>query len=244
MWFDATVVEWLVESLPVWFAFVMLFASYLGSVYIVGPATVLVYVRGTTWQSATWPGIIIGAYALFVAAKPLTDVPRPDVESPLAQESLPLVVAQLHQIAIDFDTGSFPSGHAIAATVFFGLVVVDLEISTRRKRLFGTAVLLAFIYLSRIALGVHYIEDVVGGALLGLAFLGCMLFARERLSNPAESMLGIAAVLALGSIGAGRPVDGSILLAVAVVTLFIHRKLKLRDSRILCPVNAVTDRSE
>lgn len=244
MWFDATVVEWVVETIPLWFAFVMLFASYLGSVYVIGPATVFVYLRGKSWRTATWVGIVIGAYALFVFAKPLTDIPRPDVSSPLADESLPVVLSQLHHAAVDFDTESFPSGHAIAATVFYGLVVVDLNVSTRRKRLFVAASLLVFISLSRIALGVHYIEDVVGGAVLGLSFLGFVLFMRERVSNPAESMLAVAAVLALGSIVTGRPVDGVVLLSIIVVAFFAHRLLDVRGSRLTCPLKTVTNRSE
>jgi membrane-associated phospholipid phosphatase len=70
---------------------------------------------------------------------------------------------------------SFPSGHAMSSTFVYGsLLLVFLPVVRRRVRpiLFGlTVVLVAAIGFSRLALGVHYITDVVGGVVLGLAWL-------------------------------------------------------------------------
>jgi undecaprenyl-diphosphatase len=66
---------------------------------------------------------------------------------------------------------SFPSGHALGAVVAFGLLVLLVP---RRFALaaavLGTAAVLLVSY-SRLALGVHYLTDVVGGWLLGAAWL-------------------------------------------------------------------------
>ena len=69
-----------------------------------------------------------------------------------------------------FDT-SFPSGHVAGA--FSALVPYYLVYKKRTGALLGIGL---FIALSRIALGVHTILDVFGGALLGI---GIALFAWE-----------------------------------------------------------------
>ncbi len=70
---------------------------------------------------------------------------------------------------------SFPSGHAMSSTFTYGaLVLVFLPVIGRRYRpvvIAGAVVLVVAICFSRLALGVHYISDVVGGVVLGLAWL-------------------------------------------------------------------------
>lgn len=70
---------------------------------------------------------------------------------------------------------SFPSGHAMASTVVYGaLLLVFLPVVARRGRVAaigGAAVLVAAIGFTRLALGVHYVTDVLGGFVLGLAWL-------------------------------------------------------------------------
>jgi undecaprenyl-diphosphatase len=70
---------------------------------------------------------------------------------------------------------SFPSGHTTNSTVIYGaLLVLLLPALSRTGRLIatvGTALLVGAIAASRVLLGVHYVSDVVGGVLLGLAWL-------------------------------------------------------------------------
>ena len=73
---------------------------------------------------------------------------------------------------------SFPSGHSLAAFLFFGTLVfllftVDETLSLKAKALVSVAcVALALaISMSRVYLGVHYLGDVVGGWLLGAAVM-------------------------------------------------------------------------
>ncbi len=76
---------------------------------------------------------------------------------------------------------SFPSGHAMSSTVVYGsLLLVFLPVIGRRYRpivLAGTVILLAAIGFSRLALGVHYITDVLGGYVLGAAWLALSVAA-------------------------------------------------------------------
>lgn len=84
---------------------------------------------------------------------------------------------------------SFPSGHALGSFVAYGalLLVFLPAMSPRwRKPAIGIAALLIFLVgLTRIALGVHFVSDVIGGWLLGAAWLGVTAYAfrlwrRER----------------------------------------------------------------
>ncbi|GIE93064.1 phosphatase PAP2 family protein [Paractinoplanes rishiriensis] len=76
---------------------------------------------------------------------------------------------------------SFPSGHTLGATVVYGaLTLVFLAVvSGRARRWFiGAMALLIFaVGLTRIALGVHFLSDVIGGWLLGLAWISVTAYA-------------------------------------------------------------------
>jgi undecaprenyl-diphosphatase len=76
---------------------------------------------------------------------------------------------------------SFPSGHTQSAVVNYGiLLLVFLPVLPRRWRplVVGVvAVVVALIGFSRIALGVHYVSDVVGGVIIGSAWLLVMTAA-------------------------------------------------------------------
>ncbi|WCN81267.1 phosphatase PAP2 family protein [Micromonospora sp. LH3U1] len=69
---------------------------------------------------------------------------------------------------------SFPSGHALNATLAAGVLLLVLlpyaERGAARAALWVAAVLLTVVTgLSRVALGVHFVSDVLGGCLLGVA---------------------------------------------------------------------------
>jgi len=70
---------------------------------------------------------------------------------------------------------SFPSGHAMSSTIGYGaLLLVFLPVVAPRVRpvvVAALALLVAAIGFSRLALGVHFITDVLGGYVLGAAWL-------------------------------------------------------------------------
>lgn len=76
---------------------------------------------------------------------------------------------------------SFPSGHAQAAIVGYAvLLLVFLPVlhgAWRRAAVILSAVMVLAIGFSRIALGVHYLSDVVGGFVLGAAWVAAMAAA-------------------------------------------------------------------
>lgn len=97
-------------------------------------------------------------------------------------------------------SGSFPSGHAMGSTIVYGaLLLVALPAVTNVGRRAGLAVgaatVVAAVGLSRLVLGVHYLTDVVGGWILGLAWLFSSVAAfatwrSEARSEAAEKNLG------------------------------------------------------
>src|SRR5262249_2092182 len=94
---------------------------------------------------------------------------------------------------------SFPSGHAMGATMGFGFLAYALCLgqTCRRRRLAIIAVLGALILgigFSRIYLRAHWLSDVVGGFALGLAWLSVCIGFLER--RPADKDLQLEAVKA------------------------------------------------
>ena len=77
-------------------------------------------------------------------------------------------------------SSSFPSGHAMSATVVYGTVAYLLARLqkhgwARALTLLFAVVMVALICLTRLYLGVHYPSDVLGGIIVGLAWSGfCM----------------------------------------------------------------------
>lgn len=95
---------------------------------------------------------------------------------------------------------SFPSGHSMSSVIVYGaLLLVFLPVARRRLRpvLIGAGVVLvAAIGFSRLALGVHYISDVLGGYVLGMAWLAASVAAFstwrvERGRRPVELLEGL-----------------------------------------------------
>src|SRR5438094_3579307 len=87
---------------------------------------------------------------------------------------------------VDWSGYSFASGHTIGATLLYGqllLFVLPAIKSKRRQRLIilFAAMLVMLVGFSRIALGAHYLSDVIAAILLGTLWLMiCALLLRPR----------------------------------------------------------------
>jgi undecaprenyl-diphosphatase len=126
---------------------------------------------------------------------------------------------------------SFPSGHTLDATVFYGVVLlVFLPIIPPRLRKLAIGLviaLLAAIGFSRVALGVHFPSDVVGGWLLGVAWLGITAHAfgrwRAETGQPPRRLREGLAPEAAPQLGPTRivPVAHPWLIAARLVVSFV-----------------------
>ena len=97
----------------------------------------------------------VGAWLIDNALKELFDRARPAFDEPLARSS----------------GASFPSGHAMTSAAAYGAVAM---VWRRAWMTAAIVVLVSAIAFSRVALGVHWLTDVVVGVLLGGAWAwGC-----------------------------------------------------------------------
>jgi len=149
---------------------VLLVLTFLGGTFFlvsVGPA---VYWFGPSrgWlsrrQGARLLAVTLGALALVVAAKSLFSMARPP-------ESVMLVAE---------DGNGFPSGHATGATVFYGALAALTGVWNRRRRWLLAVGFIVLVAFTRLALGVHYLADVLGGFVVGGTFLAVALALTER----------------------------------------------------------------
>ncbi len=90
------------------------------------------------------------------------------------------------------ETGfSFPSGHIMASTMFYGLCIYFLWHShlTKLVKILGTVcltLLIILVGLSRIYLGVHYASDILGGFFLSFCMLTFGIFFYETMQNSCQ----------------------------------------------------------
>ena len=104
----------------------------------------------------------------------------------------------VNEIGLD-DIADFPAGHALRATVFYGIVAFTVARLVPRRRIGFTAytiaaTLIVVISLIRLYLGAHYPMDLLGGLFAGLALLTVavswhVLQADERMRTRAREEL-------------------------------------------------------
>jgi membrane-associated phospholipid phosphatase len=122
--------------------------------------------------------------------------------SPLLNELVKLAVHRSRPVVADpivhANGASFPSGHAQAAMVGYTvLLLVFLPVlrGWARPAAVGAAVLMvAAIGFSRVALGVHFVSDVLAGYVLGAAWVALMIAVfnlwRRESGRPAVDPVG------------------------------------------------------
>ncbi len=145
-------------------------------------ALILIWKRNWQWL---WALVLVvpGGMLLNVLIKVAVARPRPVFGDPL----------------LTLTSYSFPSGHAVAATCFCGLLVAMVFSASRDMRwralAASTAILLVILVgFSRIYLGVHYLSDVLAGFAEGLAWLALCLTSlaalRRRRTAPGPARKG------------------------------------------------------
>lgn len=123
-------------------------------------ATVFLLIRRQRRLATFMATTGVGLAALVPAAKAIVDRARPLVDAPIVETP---------------SNASFPSGHAMAAVVVYGaLLLVALPSVRRRARpwlIAGAALVMIAIGFTRLALGVHFVSDVLAGWALGAGWL-------------------------------------------------------------------------
>lgn len=178
--------EWIRDSRAlVGIAFVLSFLGVPPWFYVTIGGSALWFYRKGYWRLAlfmvTTP--LVGG-VISTVVKVTVDRPRPELDDPIT-----------HAFG-----KSFPSGHSMSATIGYGtLLLAFMPLIPRRWRPRAVAayvVLVLLIAASRLGLGVHYLSDVIGGIVLGAAWL-CVsvatfrIWRREQRKRTAEVMEGV-----------------------------------------------------
>jgi undecaprenyl-diphosphatase len=171
---DRETAEWASAHLPLLVEWGARPFSWLGGwigLTALGVAAAVLLLRVRAWLDlAFFLAAFAGSQLVVALLKTAFDRPRPDLGSSV---ELP-------------GSAAFPSGHATAGAASLGALAVlvseRLPSPRARARLWSAVVVVGLaVGFSRVALGVHFLTDVVAGWCLGLAWLAGCLLVRERL---------------------------------------------------------------
>ena len=177
---DSDVATWVATDLPHALELAARPFSWLGGwigLTILGVATALVLVRERAWSDLLFlAAALIGSNVAVSVLKVWFDRDRPDIAP-----AVPLP-----------GSSSFPSGHAASGAAGLGAIAILAaeRLPSRRARVALWIVVVAgglAVGLSRIALGVHFVTDVVAGWCFGLAWLVACLLVRSHIATRASS---------------------------------------------------------
>lgn len=179
---------------------------------------------------AVWlVGVVVGGLAAMTALKYLFALPRPTLVA-ATPELLPAAFEPAYRSSVTLGGYGFPSGHAVGATVTYGLLALTLRIGTRRQRFAAAGLVVAAVSLSRVVLAVHYPGDIVAGVAVGVAYLAGAWWLLER--SPVDRTttafalaLGLAAVAIAVSGAGGRSVTYAALAAGGLAAWTLVRPL-------------------
>lgn len=159
---DHDVASWAADEAPSSLRDVMKVVTWAGASALVLPVLLILSLaaRGREHGERVTAFLILAAIGLLLTnvVKHIVDRPRPAVA--------PLVAA---------GGSSFPSGHTTAGAILFASLAVTLSLYVRRRHRVlvwvGAAVGAVSVGASRVILGVHWTTDVIGGLLLGSAWV-------------------------------------------------------------------------
>ena len=173
---DGEVSEWIAENMAGSVEFMARAVSWLGGttgLLILGTLLAALLVRERSWIDLAFLfAAFVGSQVAVAQIKEVIERPRPTAGS-----AVPLP-----------ESFAFPSGHAGGGVAAFGAaaVLVSERLSSSRAKaaVWGTAGALAVASgLSRVALNVHYVTDVLAGWCFGLAWLAACLLGRDLLNR-------------------------------------------------------------
>jgi len=172
--FDNTIYELVSGFISAGMTRFMIFITFWGSEPAVTILTVMILLSALIFKKKKYlpyallitVNIIIGASINYIL-KQLFQRQRPDL--------LKLV---------EISGYSFPSGHSMSSVIFYGFIIfLCLKYAKHWSKYLAAAILSLLVFMigiSRIYLGVHYASDVLGGFIIGLAWLVFYIRLAER----------------------------------------------------------------
>ncbi len=159
-----------------WLTKIMGFITNLGGVYILPiiSITILIIIKEKKIGIAVFCNLVLISLTN-VALKHIVQRPRPEGYRLIKESGY-----------------SFPSGHSMVSTAFYGLIIYFIYKYVKNKKLkyilcTMLSLLIVLIAFSRVYLGVHYASDVIAGFLLTIAYLICFIVIAKKLWEPKET---------------------------------------------------------
>lgn len=180
--FDKAVLDFFISMRREWLTEIMKAFTFIGGIEFIFPASAALLVW--FWLSKRIFHFLLLFFSVSVSAglvfllKDFFARLRPGIESQLVNEN----------------SLSFPSGHAMMAIAFWGVLAYFLAKRVRNRfwKNFSVAIIivLAFsISISRVYLGVHWPTDILGSWILGgVWFAGLIWLSERRLKEAATNM--------------------------------------------------------
>ncbi|WP_176548178.1 phosphatase PAP2 family protein [Natrinema sp. CBA1119] len=196
---------------PTEYAEVVVFITELGGTTLLMFLLAVLFWCADRRRSALVISYAVAGLALLLSLKAAFELPRPPADAML----LPLEGER--------EGYGFPSGHAFAAAVVYGGLVSVYDRGDDWRAVAGASTLVVAVSLSRVALGVHYLGDVIVGAVLGIAFIGVM----NRLTRGDPTIgFGIALALAVPAAAVVGTTDALLGLGGSIGGLLATRRLE------------------
>ena len=183
---DLPIAEWMQSlSLPLLSDFmdgVSVLGDWIPAAVMTTAVVVLLWVLRRRADAIYMALITVGSTPLNRLTKELVDRPRPDELLMKTTESL--------------SSNSFPSGHTVFASVFFGLLILyisDLDLGPRWVRRIFQVLLIGLILsmgTSRVYLGVHWPSDIIGGYTFGAIYLTLVMWHRGHIRASRLTSIG------------------------------------------------------
>jgi len=172
----------------------------------------------------------LGGVGLYQTLKYSFEIPRPGVVL-IDPTAVPGLLRPLYEYTITISGYGFPSGHATTATILYGGLVLVLTVGPRRQRIATAAALITVVCVSRVALGVHALIDVIGGVATGLAALGLLFVLPKQFLPERRVYATLAAAMLLAVLYFLASGGDPFAIGVAALTLAAMGGWWLLDSR-------------
>ena len=165
-----------------WTRFMLVITHTHATIPLLGLAALLgiwFYRRGAHYWLLTLVTAVPGGMILNVLLKLSFQRERPRFDEPL----------------LSLTTYSFPSGHALGATVLYGVLAAYLvyQVDSWGARVgiaLGALAMVALVALSRVYLGAHYLSDVLAAVIEGIAWLAICITATATLKRHRAARAG------------------------------------------------------
>lgn len=151
--------------------------------------------------------LVLGAYFCTAVLKHVFALPRPPgattaalpawLPSVVLHDGLREIVRPVYESMMTGAGYGFPSGHAVLSTAVYGGAALTLDLGGRARQRWLAVGIILLVAMTRVVLGVHYLVDVVAGAIVGAIFLWITVAFLDRDPKRTVYLTGLLGILTI-----------------------------------------------